>query len=90
MDAHYQIIALQPFGDFNKRTARIVADIILMRNGHPPFRFDRRIDNVDYYNALRARVNNDDKEYEKYMLSNLNYAWGKLLKMATQSSYNQY
>ena len=90
MDAHYELIALQPFGDFNKRTARIVADIILMRNGHPPFRFDRTPDNTKYYDALRARVRNDDKEYEKYMLGNLNYAWGKLLKMATKSAYNQY
>ena len=90
MNAHYEIIALQPFSDFNKRIARIIADIILLRNGHPPFRFDRRPDNIKYYDALRARVKNDDKEYEKYMLGNLNYAWGKLLKMATRSAYNQF
>ena len=89
MNAHYEIIALQPFGDFNKRTARIIADSILIRNGHPPFRFDRRTDNVKYYNALRARVKDDDKEYEKYMLSNLNYAWDKLIAMAKKSAYNQ-
>ena len=90
MDAHYEIIALQPFGDYNKRLARIVADYILVKNGHPPFRFDRTPDNIKYYNALRARVGRDDKAYEKYMLGNLNYAWDKLIAMATKSSYNQY
>lgn len=90
MNAHYEIIALQPFGDFNKRTARIVADSILVKNGHPPFRFDRNIDNTKYYDALRARVASDDKTYEKYMLGNLNYAWNKLIAMATKAAYNQY
>lgn len=90
MDVHYELMALQPFSDFNKRTARIIADTILMRNGHPPFRFDRPADNIKYYDALRARVKNDDKEYEKYMLGNLNYAWGKLIKMAKKATYNQY
>ena len=90
MNAHYEIIALQPFGDYNKRVARIVADLILLKNGHPPFRFDRNTDTEKYYNALRARVACDDKKYEKYMLGNLNYAWNKLIEMAKKSNYNQY
>ncbi len=90
MYVHYEIIALQPFGDYNKRVARIVADLLLMKNGHPPFRFDRCTDNAKYYDALRARAHRDDKSYERYMLGNLNYAWNKLVAMAKTSLYNQY
>ena len=90
MNVHYELIALQPFGDYNKRVARIVADSLLLKNGHPPFRFDRPGDTANYYKALRARVKCDDKTYEKYMLEDLNYSWNKLIAMAKKSSYNQY
>jgi len=48
---------IQPFGDGNKRTARIVSNAILMYNDYCPISF-RTIDSVEYKKAMllfRAR-----------------------------------
>lgn len=42
---------IQPFGDGNKRTARIVSNAILMHNGYCPISF-RTIDSVEYKKAM--------------------------------------
>ena len=42
---------IQPFGDGNKRTARIVSNAILISNKHCPISF-RTIDSVEYKKAM--------------------------------------
>lgn len=42
---------IQPFGDGNKRTARIVSNAILMHNGYCPISF-RTIDSVEYKKTM--------------------------------------
>ena len=42
---------IQPFGDGNKRTARIISNAILIANGYCPISF-RSVDSIDYKKAL--------------------------------------
>lgn len=42
---------IQPFGDGNKRTARIISNAVLVANGHCPISF-RTIDSVEYKKAM--------------------------------------
>lgn len=42
---------IQPFGDGNKRTARIVSNAILLANGYCPLSF-RTVDSIDYKKAM--------------------------------------
>ena len=66
---HYDIIAAQPFNDYNKRTARLIMNWFLISNGYRPILFNKRTDHDDYMKALRARANGDTKTYSHYMYS---------------------
>ncbi len=66
-DAHYEIIMLQPFDDFNKRTARLIMNWILLQNGYRPIAFNKRGDKEAYIQALQARANGDKRAYTEYM-----------------------
>lgn len=50
-DAHYEIIMLQPFDDFNKRTARLIMNWLLLQNGFRPITFNKRGDKANYIKA---------------------------------------
>lgn len=64
---HYDLIAAQPFNDFNKRTARLIMNWFLIKNGYRPILFNKRTDKEDYMAALRARAKGDTKTYSHYM-----------------------
>lgn len=66
-NTHYDLIALQPFNDFNKRTARMVMNWLLIQNGYRPILFNKKSDKKNYMATLRARAENDCKEYSNYM-----------------------
>lgn len=66
-DAHYEIIALQPFTDFNKRTARMFMNWFLINRGYRPIAFNCANDNKDYMSALHSAVRGDMKSYYAYM-----------------------
>lgn len=66
-DAHYDIIMLQPFTDFNKRTARMLMNWFLINRGYRPIAFNVISDNQDYMNALRLGMRGDKKSYYNYM-----------------------
>jgi Fic family protein len=66
-DAHYEIIILQPFKDFNKRTARMIMNWFLISKGYRPIAFNYATDNQEYMNSLRCALNGDKKAYYGYM-----------------------
>lgn len=66
-DAHYEFIILQPFKDFNKRTARMLMNWFLISKGYRPIIFNYATDNRSYMNALHDAINGDKKSYYSYM-----------------------
>ena len=49
--AHHRLVAIHPFIDGNGRTARLVMNLILMKNGYPPTVIER-INHQQYYRVL--------------------------------------
>lgn len=64
---HYDLIALQPFDDFNKRTARLIMNWVLIQNGYRPIVFNHSTDKAKYREAITANANGDHKTYTRYM-----------------------
>lgn len=85
-DIHYDLIAIQPFEDFNKRTARLFMDWFLIQNGYRPILFNKRTDKNDYMNAIRQRKNGDYKAYSCYMYSCLLRSQENLIKQIKKST----
>lgn len=67
INVHFDLIATQPFNDFNKRTARVIMNWILLQNGYRPILFNQRSDKNDYMAALLANANGKHKKYIQYM-----------------------
>lgn len=65
--AHYELIALQPFDDFNKRTARLIMNWILIQGGYRPVTFNKNSDKIDYKAAIRDCAAGHEKAYRTYM-----------------------
>ena len=66
-DVHYELIMLQPFDDFNKRTARLIMNWMLLQNGYRPIAFNKREDKKAYIDAICNRANGDHRAYTDYM-----------------------
>ena len=49
--AHYRLVAIHPFLDGNGRTARLVMNLLLMKEGYPPT-IILRVNRRQYYNIL--------------------------------------
>ena len=67
-DIHYEMVALQPFEDCNKRLARAVMNLFLVLNKMTMIFFNGREDKRGYIDAITARANGRNKEYTEYML----------------------
>lgn len=67
-DIHYEMVALQPFEDCNKRLARAVMNLFLVSNKMPMIFFNGREDKRGYIDSISARANGRNKEYTEYML----------------------
>jgi len=68
LELHYHLIELQPFEDFNKRTARGVMNLVLIQHGYSPIVFNNKSDHDNYMNAYLARNEEHKTEYTQYML----------------------
>lgn len=64
---HYDLIMLQPFNDFNKRTARLIMNWVLLQNGYRPIAFNKREDKHAYIQAICDRANGNKRAYTEYM-----------------------
>ena len=58
--AHHELVKIYPFKDGNGRTARLLLNLILLKNGFPICNI-KRSERPDYYNALSLA---DEGEYE--------------------------
>src|SRR5271168_1041527 len=58
-DAHFRLVAIHPFSDGNRRTARLLMNLLLLRGGYPPVAV-RPEDRKTYLDALEdASIRND-------------------------------
>lgn len=82
---HYDLIALQPFDDFNKRTARLVMNWVLIQGGFRPITFNKPSDKQKYREAITAMANGRTKEYTGYMSETLLRTQKEILKTLKKS-----
>ena len=84
-DVHYSIILLQPFDDYNKRTARMVMNFLLLKNGYRPIAFTRKADKELYPAALLSMANGDSKTYYRYMMKSMCASQNSIIKQLSSS-----
>lgn len=84
-DAHYELVALQPFDDFNKRTSRLIMNWILIQGGYRPIIFNKRTDKQKYIAAIAAMNSGDRKSYTSYMTHTLARSQDEIIKQLNKS-----
>ena len=55
---------LQPFDDFNKRTARLIMNWLLIQGGYRPIVFNQRTDKQKYKDAIAAKAAGDTIQFQ--------------------------
>lgn len=79
-EAHLRLMAIHPFGKGNGKTARMLMNLILLRNGYPPALFSRR-EKKEYWQSLEAAIyKNDRTAYDKLVYRAVNRALDLYLK----------
>jgi len=69
--AHFKFIEVHPFGDGNGRVARLITNLILMKNGYPPINIRVR-DTIEYVKVLQFTQNKQKfKELVNWLLQKL-------------------
>lgn len=84
-ETHYKIITLQPFNDFNKRTARLIMNWILISNNYSPIVFNSPKDKQNYIKSIHANANGLHKDYTWYMLSCMARTQDKIINVLKKS-----
>ena len=64
--AHYRLVYIHPFVDGNGRTARLLMNFILMRNGFPPVSIELK-DRWEYYETLNAGNEGDLRPFVRFI-----------------------
>ena len=78
-DAHFQLVAVHPFTDGNGRTARLLMNLLLVREGYPPVAV-RPEDRKTYLDTLEhASMRGDIKPFQTFMHRRLDATLGEYL-----------
>ncbi len=78
-DAHFRLVAIHPFADGNGRTARLLMNLLLLRDGYPPVAV-RPEDRKTYLDALEhASMHEDNKPFLMFMYQRLDATLGEYL-----------
>ena len=64
--AHYKLVYIHPFVDGNGRTARLLMNFILMKNGFPPVSIEVE-DRWEYYECLIAANDGDIRPFVRFI-----------------------
>jgi Fic family protein len=78
-DAHFRLVAIHPFADGNGRTARLLMNLMLLREGYPPVAV-RPEDRKTYLDTLEhASMRADLKPFQTFMHQRLDATMGEYL-----------
>ena len=67
---HNRLAQIHPFSDGNGRTARLMMNWILMRNGFPPAIIEAS-NKEDYYKAIEAADSGNTKPFAEFLAAQL-------------------
>lgn len=78
---HIIFVKIHPFVDGNGRTARLLLNLELMKNGYPPV-IIKKEERIDYYNALdKAHTTNEFNDFFKLIINSLDKSLDLFLKL---------
>jgi Fic family protein len=83
IEAHYQFVTIHPFTDGNGRTARLVMNLILLRDGYRPLIIPKEGRRAYVESLEKAQTKGDRYDYNAFMLDRLIESLEEYLKMAT-------
>jgi Fic family protein len=70
--AHYNFVRIHPFQDGNGRGARLLMNLILIRNGYPPA-IVRVDDRLEYYRSLQAADSGDIYPFQNFVANSVSF-----------------
>ncbi len=80
-EAHYRLVTIHPFVDGNGRVARLLMNLLLIREGYPPA-IIRKQDRLAYINSLeKAQLGGSKEAYEKIIFNAVNRSLDIYLKI---------
>jgi len=72
LEAHLRLVSIHPFSDGNGRSARLLMNLILMKDGYPPMVI-RPEDRPDYLDGIEEyQLHQETSDYRAFMLGRLN------------------
>ncbi len=72
IEAHLRLVSIHPFSDGNGRTARLLLNLVLMKDGYPPLVI-RPEDRADYLDGIeKIQLGGDAADYRALMFGRLN------------------
>ena len=84
-EAHFRLAAIHPFGDGNGRTARLLMNLLLIREGYPPVAV-RPEDRKAYLDALeRGSLTGDPQPFQSFMHERLDAALDAYLSILRET-----
>lgn len=86
-DTHYKLVSIHPFIDGNGRTARLLMNLLLMRNNYCPI-IIRTIDRKRYLDSLeKYQITGESKEYYTFMLRRLKRSFETIINLFNATSF---
>lgn len=80
LEAHYKLVTIHPFVDGNGRTARLLMNLILLKNGFPPALIRKR-DRLRYITILeKAQLGGTKNDYQEIIYEGINRSLDIYLK----------
>ncbi len=84
-EAHFRLTAIHPFADGNGRTARLLMNLLLLREGYPPVAV-RPEDRIPYLEALERSSESDDlRPFQSFMHGRLDATLDAYLGLLRQA-----